>query len=100
MIHVIARIQAKAGQRQDLLDAFAEVVPTVLEEEGCISYEPTIDADTDIDRQVCEEDVIMMIERWESVDHLKAHLAAPHMTAFREKNGHLIESAELKITTA
>lgn len=98
MIHVIARIKAAEGQRQALLDAFAELVPTVLEEEGCVAYEPTIDAVTDIERQATrDDDVVTMVERWESVDLLKAHLGAPHMGAFRERNGHLIESAELRI---
>ena len=98
MIHVIARIKAAEGQRQALLDAFAELVPTVLEEEGCVAYEPTIDAVTDIERQATrDDDVVTMVERWESVYHLKAHLGAPHMGAFRETNGHRIESAELRI---
>lgn len=50
MIQVIARILASEGQRQELLDAFAEIAPTVLQEEGCIAYEPMVDAVTGIER--------------------------------------------------
>lgn len=40
---------------------------------------------------------VTIVECWESIEHLKAHLTASHMTAFRPNNGHLIESADLRI---
>ncbi|MDP6449660.1 MAG: putative quinol monooxygenase [Lentisphaeria bacterium] len=98
MIQVIARILASEGQRQELLDAFAEIAVTVLQEEGCIAYEPMVDAVTDIGRQEpLDDDAVTLFERWETLEHLMTHVAVPHMVAFREKNGHLIRSAELRI---
>jgi quinol monooxygenase YgiN len=101
MIHVIATIKAKPGQRGTLLAAFKELLPQVLAEDGCVAYTPTIDARTDIARQArVGDDTLVMIESWRSVEHLKAHLAAPHMTAFRQKAVDWIDSSELRVLTA
>jgi quinol monooxygenase YgiN len=40
MIHVVAVITAKPGQRAALLEAFAALRPAVLAEAGCIEYAP------------------------------------------------------------
>jgi quinol monooxygenase YgiN len=98
MIHVVARISAKTGKGPALLAAFKELLPQVHAEAGCVAYVPTVDAMTDIDRQnPLEPDVVTMVEQWESLDHLKAHLDAPHMHAFRSSAGDLIEGADLRI---
>ena len=44
MIHVVAIITVKPDKREEVLSAFNEIVATVMEEEGCIEYGPTIDA--------------------------------------------------------
>ena len=43
MVHVLALITAKPGQREALLAAFQENVPNVLAEDGCIEYQATVD---------------------------------------------------------
>ncbi len=80
MIHVVAIISAKAGQRPALLDAFAELSPIVLTESGCIEYSVTIDT-PDAD-PAFGPDTIIVIEKWESPDTLKARAASAHMAAF------------------
>ncbi len=86
MIHVIASIEVVAGKRDEMLTEFHKIVPLVLEEEGCIEYGPTIDASTDFSMQnIKGESIVTVIEKWESVETLKAHLAAPHMAAYREQ---------------
>ena len=98
MIHVVARITVKVGQRSALIDAMRQLIPLVLAEEGCIAYTPAIDAATDVERQApADDNVLTMIEQWQSVEHLKAHLAAPHMAQFRDKVGDMVESAQLRI---
>lgn len=98
MIHVVARIKAKQRCGPQLVDAFKELLPQVHAETGCVAYEATIDARTDIDRQEpVDADAVTMVERWESLEHLKAHLVAPHMLEFRTKTKDLIEGAELRI---
>lgn len=98
MIHVLAAITVKPSQRDAFIAAFKQLVPAVLAEDGCIAYSPNIDTPSGLDPQLpVDDNVLMVIEQWESVEHLKAHLAAPHMQAFREKNSNLVESMALRI---
>jgi len=46
MINVIASIQIKEGKLPEFIETFKSNVPSVLEEEGCIEYVPTIDLPT------------------------------------------------------
>ncbi len=84
MIHVIATIELHEGQRDAFLAEFRQVMPHVLAEDGCLEYGPAVDVMTDIRAQHPERpDAVTIIEKWSSVEHLKAHLAAPHMSEFR-----------------
>ena len=44
MIHVLAVITAKPGQREAILKEFRANMPAVHAEDGCIEYGPAIDA--------------------------------------------------------
>ncbi|WP_422931187.1 putative quinol monooxygenase [Singulisphaera sp. PoT] len=84
MIHVIATIELHPGQRENFLAEFRKLIPHVHAEEGCLEYGPTVDEATDIGAQEGPRaDVVTVVEKWESVEHLKAHLVAPHMEAYR-----------------
>jgi len=41
--------------------------------------------------------VVTIIEKWESLKDLQAHLSAPHMLAYQEKVKDLVENVSLKI---
>ena len=97
MIIVIATIQCRPGCREDFLVEFHKIVPDVLMEYGCIEYGTTVDVTTDIGNQNTDEDRVTIVEKWESVDTLKAHLAAPHMLAYRPKVKAYVESSELRV---
>ena len=97
MVFVLATIQAAPGRRADLLAEFHQIVDTVRAEDGCIEYGPAIDADSGIDAQTKNDDAFTVVEKWESLDALKAHLDAPHMHTYREKTADLVASVELKI---
>ncbi len=98
MIHVIATIEVKSGKRDAFLDDFRKLVPLVLEEDGCIDYGPTVDLPTNMGIQgPPREDVATIVERWESLEALEAHLMAPHMIAYREKAKDMIEGMKLQI---
>ena len=98
MIHVIATIELVHGQRDRFLEEFRRIVPQVLEEEGCLDYGPAIDLPTGIAAQVpIRSDVVTIVERWESLKHLNAHLVAAHMTAYRERVKELVQKTTLQI---
>ncbi len=98
MIHVLATITATPGNRPALIAAFEQLRPLVLAEAGCIEYGTAVDTPTPIQGQgPLRDDVLMVIEKWESVSHLQAHLAAPHMEEFRGTNKSLIASIALAV---
>ena len=80
MVHVLAFITAHPGKRTQLLELFQAVVPTVREEQGCIEYGVAVDvAEAD---PAFGPDTYVVVEKWESLETLKAHSVAPHMKAF------------------
>ena len=98
MIHVIAEIEINEGHRDYFLEEFNKVVPLVLQEEGCIEYGATIDADTGIDRQApLRDSPVTIVEKWSGTAALEAHLEAEHMAAYRERVTDLVAGATLRI---
>ena len=89
MIHVIAIITAKPGKRAEVLSHFKANVPAVHAEKGCIEYGATVDTDGGPFAKF-GPDTFVVIEKWESMDHLKAHGAAEHMKAYAAKNKDLL----------
>ena len=85
MIHVIATITLQPGVRASYLEVFRRLTPLVRAEDGCIEYQGTIDVPTTLAVQDGpRDDVVIVVEKWESVESLYAHSAAPHMTEYRE----------------
>jgi quinol monooxygenase YgiN len=98
MIHVIATIELQPGRREAFLAEFRRLVSLVRAEAGCLEYGPAVDLTTDIAAQVPpRDDVVMVVEKWESLDALKAHLTAPHMTEYRGRVKDMVVSAKLLI---
>lgn len=97
MISVIASIRVKAGRRSAFLQIFKSNVPKVREEKGCIEYFPAVDADSGLPPQVLDENMVTIIEKWESLEALRDHLTAPHMLAYKEKVKDIVEAVSLKI---
>ena len=98
MVHVIAVITAKTGQRESILTHFRANVPAVRAEKGCIEYSAAIDADPALPIQAkYGPDSIVVVEKWESIDALKAHGAAPHMAAFGAKTREFIANRAIHI---
>ena len=97
MIHVIASIYIKEGRLSEFVEIFKLNIPNVLKEEGCIEYVPTVDVLTDLSPQELDDNVVTIIERWNSLDDLQAHLSAPHMLAYKENVKNLVDKVSLKI---
>lgn len=100
MIHVIASIQVKPGKVDAFIEIFKANVPNVLAEKGCIDYAPTIDVDAGLPPQDLDPNLVTIIERWERLDDLHAHLKTPHMAAYREKVKDIVEGMSLKVLEA
>jgi quinol monooxygenase YgiN len=86
MIHVVAVITTKPGKRAEVLSAFHGNIPAVHAEDGCIEYQPVIDAESFGAFQTrLGPDTFMVIEKWRDAAALKAHSVAPHMAAYGAK---------------
>jgi quinol monooxygenase YgiN len=98
MICVIAKIEVAEGRRDELLAEFHRIVPKVLEEEGCLEYGPMVHVPTSIPAQTApRDDIVTVVEKWESVEALEAHLMAPHMVEYRKAVKPLVVSTSLEI---
>jgi quinol monooxygenase YgiN len=98
LIHVIAVITAKPGKRAEILAAFRANVPAVRAENGCIEYGAAVDAENALPVQKkWGEDTFLAIEKWESLEALKAHATAPHMAAYAAKTKQMIASRVIHI---
>ena len=100
MICVIATIKAKAGQRNALLACIEDNLSNVHAEIGCLEYQPMVDTESSLGAQQLDENIVTMVEKWETMSNLDAHAVAPHMLEYREKVKDIVESVSLKILTA
>ena len=98
MVHVLAVITAKPGKREEVLGHFRANVPAVRAEKGCIEYGAAVDAEAALPVQTrYGADTFVVVEKWESMDALKAHVAAPHMAAYGAKTRELLASRVIHI---
>ena len=98
MIHVIATIEVTPGKREQLLAEFHRIVPLVRAETGCIEYGPAIDVPVTLAIPTpVRDDVLVVIEKWESVDALRAHSTARHMLEYRVRAKDLVVRVQLQV---
>jgi quinol monooxygenase YgiN len=98
MVHVIATVEVKPGKRDAYLAEVRRLLPMVKAEQGCVHYVPTLDVKTEITAQVpFRENIVTIVEQWESLPALFAHLAAPHMAEYRERVKDLVQKVALQI---
>jgi quinol monooxygenase YgiN len=75
-VTVLVLARAKPGRGDEGVAAYRALAAATHEEEGCLLFA--------VHRVPADPDRIVLIERWESRERLDAHLAAPHLVAFRE----------------
>jgi quinol monooxygenase YgiN len=98
MIHVLAIITTKPGQRAAVLKEFSANMPAVHAEKGCIEYGPAADADGFGSFQTkLGADTFVVVEKWATADDLKAHSTAPHMAAYGAKVKDMLASRVIHI---
>ncbi|MEJ6478139.1 MAG: putative quinol monooxygenase [Octadecabacter sp.] len=101
IVHVLAFITAKPGQRAAVLELFEANVPAVLEEDGCLAYEATIDARSAGPSQMAVgQDTFVVVERWASLDALDAHAKSEHMLAYAAKTRGLLSDRKIHVLSA
>ena len=91
MLTVIAEIKAQPGQRDEVIAAFKQLLPSVLAEDGCGQYQPLTDVNGNT------PDTLFMLEQWRDQAALAAHAQAPHMQAHHAATDHLISSVLIHV---
>ncbi len=74
MIIVIARVEFDPTRLDELQPAIDAMMKATWEESGCLGYSMAIESR--------EEGIGIIVERWASVEALKAHFGSPHMDKF------------------
>ncbi len=98
MIHVIATVELKPGKREAYLKEFRKVVPSVRKEPGCIAYGPNVDTPSGIPIQPpMRENVVVILETWESLDALNVHLSTPQFAAYQKATKDLVKGVSLQV---
>ena len=98
MIHVIAIITTKRGQRDFVLQLFRANVPAVRAEQGCIEYAATVDSIPALKFQTdFGGDTFVVVEKWETTAALEAHLSASHMVAYSSKTSDMIAARVIHV---
>jgi quinol monooxygenase YgiN len=98
MIHVFVTIGVKPGKRDAFLAEFHKNMPNVHAEKGCLEYGPTMDVKTDIETQIpLRENTVIIVEKWESLQALGAHLIAPYMGEYRERVKDFVAGVTLQV---
>lgn len=99
MINVIASIQLKEGRVSEYIEIIKANIPHVIKEEGCIEYRPTIDLPTNLPPQELDSNIVTIIEKWRTIEDLRAHFSAPHMLAYRDKVKNIVDKISIKVLT-
>ena len=95
MVHVLAFITCLPGRRDEVLAAFRENMPAVHAEDGCIEYQPVVDADGF--PGLLGPDAFVVVEKWRDAAALKAHAAAPHMAAYAARTRPLVAERRIHV---
>jgi quinol monooxygenase YgiN len=101
MIHVLAHVELHPGTREEWLKHFHALMPHVHAEDGCLAYEPCIDADSGFATQApIGPDRVVIIECWRDMAALKAHSVAPHMGPYRAAVKPYVKGMTLQVLAA
>ena len=98
MIHVVAIITAKPGQREKIMEAARANLAPVRAEDGCIEYGFATDAEGLGSFQTkFGPDTFVFVEKWRDAAALGAHAKAPHMATYAGKVKDLIASRVIHV---
>jgi quinol monooxygenase YgiN len=69
-IQVVAQYTVSEGQLEAVLDPLRRVVPLNRAEPGCEAF--------DVHQEEGRPERVVLLERWSSDEHIRAHRASPH----------------------
>jgi quinol monooxygenase YgiN len=98
MIYVVATTECKPGRALEFLACLKRYAETVRREPGCLLFQPCMDHDSGLPAQKgVRPDAVVLVEQWESMDALRAHLATDAMKAYQAETKDLWEAKNLQV---
>lgn len=98
MLHVIATLELHPGTREQFLVEFHKLAPDVRRESGCIEYAAAVDMASGLEAQVpIRSDVVVIVEKWGSLEALHAHMTMPHFRSYLARVGALVARRTLQV---
>ena len=90
-ILVLAKIEPKEGCQDSIIEVSKELIDESLLEEGNIDYQllKPINGDT-----------LTFVEKWESLDALKRHMASPHFLNFTDDTEEFVKNMDVQVIGA
>jgi quinol monooxygenase YgiN len=96
MIYVVVKVRVNEGKVREYIDLFKSVAETVRNEKGCVEYKPAVDAPGAPPDSV-DKNTVFILERWNSMEDLQAHLGTSHMEVYFEKQKDLVIDSEIRV---
>ncbi len=90
-ILVLANIEPKEGCQDSIIEVADELIFETLQEEGNIDYKLL---------KSINDDCLTFVEKWESLDVLKRHMASPHFLNFGEESEEFIKNMTIQVIGA
>lgn len=98
MLHILVTMMIKEGRMKEFLSICEELRPLVLREKGCLAYDYARETNSPLGiQEPIEANRITLLERWESLDALKAHMETPHMKAAAPRMKDLRSSVSARV---
>ena len=98
MIHILVTMMVKEGCMKEFLTLGEKLRREVLKEKGCHAYDYTREISSPLGiQEPVDPNRITLVERWESLEALKAHMDAPHMKEFGPKMSDLRSSVTARV---
>jgi quinol monooxygenase YgiN len=96
MVYGVVTIRVRPGKMADFLLLFRENGAIVRQEKGCHRYLLTADVESGMPIQAMDENVLTLLEEWESMDAIKEHLATTHMARYFEREKELVDGVTVR----
>ena len=83
MIYMITRVTLLTGKRTEYIEEFKKITGLVLKQQGCIEYDIYVDSTDERFDNPKRDDVVLLSEKWESIEDLQLHSRSAVMNEFR-----------------
>lgn len=90
-IIVLAKVYPKEGCKDTVIEISNDLIENTLEEEGNIDYQLL---------ESINDNTLTFVEKWESPDALKKHMASSHFNDFGAETEDFVEKMDIQVIGA